>query len=45
MREGLKHICICGHKDNRHADIGVFTGWGHGPCELCKCSRFECSTC
>jgi hypothetical protein len=35
--------CICGHKDNRHKDTGIFNGWGQGSCELCRCSFFECN--
>lgn len=40
--------CICGHRDNRHADIddGTILGkWGAGKCELCNCSHFECKEC
>lgn len=36
--EGINLTCICGHKDNRHADA---VSWGDGKCELCDCSRFE----
>ena len=45
-----ERICICGHKDNRHAcreTTGSETPrefsrtLGIGKCELCNCSRFE----
>jgi hypothetical protein len=34
-------LCICGHEQNRHRDIGMFSGWGQGECELCRCSFYE----
>lgn len=40
----LNLVCICGHKDNRHADIddgSRFGDWGVGHCELCDCRRFK----
>ena len=37
-QETLSLICICGHKDNRHADE---SDWGDGKCELCDCKTFE----
>jgi hypothetical protein len=42
-----ERTCICGHRDNRHADLMDDTregAWGVGNCELCNCSRFELRT-
>ena len=47
-------LCVCGHFDRHHKDIGggaclpsglELGEWGAGECTLCGCTQFECVGC